>query len=266
VNLHLDDHELVMAMDGELRADDRDRVQTHLEACWTCRTRQKELEAAVADFVQLYKENGAASIPAANGPRALLKARMAEMGRQQRSAWWQPQPGWRTAWLGAMAAALLVAMLLTDRLLLERPDPTVVLAAPNPSLTPGAAVLEAPDRLCRESLPKNKTVPSALRRQVLAEYGVANASVAAYEVDYLITPALGGSDDIHNLWPHSYTNTEWNASVKDALEDRLHSMVCQGQLDLSTAQREIAANWIEAYKKYFHTDRPIARGEDWQRN
>jgi len=29
---------------------------------------------------------------------------------------------------------------------------------------------------------------------------------------------------------------------------------------LGTAQREIAGNWIEAYKKYFRTDRPIEYG------
>jgi hypothetical protein len=34
-------------------------------------------------------------------------------------------------------------------------------------------------------------------------------------------------------------------------------MVCGGELDLSTAQRDIAADWIAAYKKYFHTDRPL---------
>jgi hypothetical protein len=63
----------------------------------------------------------------------------------------------------------------------------------------------------------------------------------AYEVDYLVTPALGGSDDIHNLWPHSYSATAWNAEVKDALEDRLRGMVCDGSLDLTEAQREIAS-------------------------
>jgi hypothetical protein len=47
--------------------------------------------------------------------------------------------------------------------------------------------------------------------------------------------------------------------VKDALEDRLRQMVCGGQLDLTTAQHEIAVNWIAAYKKYFHTARPLAR-------
>jgi hypothetical protein len=35
------------------------------------------------------------------------------------------------------------------------------------------------------------------------------------------------------------------------LEDVIHhKLVCAGQLDLKTAQREIASNWIEAYHKY----------------
>jgi hypothetical protein len=38
--------------------------------------------------------------------------------------------------------------------------------------------------------------------------------------------------------------------VKDALERKLHKLVCTGQLDLKTAQSEIASNWIEAYEKY----------------
>lgn len=45
--------------------------------------------------------------------------------------------------------------------------------------------------------------------------------------------------------------------MKDDLEDHLRDLVCEGQLDLATAQREIAGNWIEAYKKYFHTEIPL---------
>jgi hypothetical protein len=40
------------------------------------------------------------------------------------------------------------------------------------------------------------------------------------------------------------------------LEDRLHQLVCDGSLDLATAQRDIETDWIAAYKKYFHTDKP----------
>jgi hypothetical protein len=96
-----------------------------------------------------------------------------------------------------------------------------------------------------------------LRRRVFALYGMPGADPNAYEVDYLITPALGGADDIGNLWPQSYRATIWNARVKDALEDRLHDLVCRGDLDLPTAQHEISSDWIGAYKKYFHTDKPI---------
>jgi hypothetical protein len=60
------------------------------------------------------------------------------------------------------------------------------------------------------------------------------------------------------LWPEPYSS-EWNAHVKDELEDYLHEQVCRGKLDLPTAQREISTNWISAYQKYFHTDKPLRR-------
>lgn len=258
---HLSDRELIMAMDGELSAKDSARVVSHLEACWSCRARKRELESAIADFVQDYRESAPATLPLSDGRRARLKARLGVISEQERSAWWQPWQGWRYARLAAVTVGFLLVAILADRQVLHRQMSAVVFAAPNPSLTPGAAVFERPEQLCRESLPKNKDVPASLRRRVLEEYGLENAPEKAYEVDYLITPALGGSDDIHNLWPHSYTNTAWSAKVKDSLEDRLHELVCQGQLDLPTAQREIAANWIEAYKKYFHTDKPIPSTE-----
>ena len=128
---------------------------------------------------------------------------------------------------------------------------------PNARLTPGAAVFADRQEVCSTAEPKNRMVPVSLRKRVLEEYGVGNAEPRAYEVDYLITPALGGADDIRNLWPQSYAANGWNARVKDALEDRMHEMVCEGQLDLTTAQREISTDWIAAYKKYFHTDRPL---------
>ena len=258
--LHLSDRELIMAMDGELRPSDANRVESHLEACWTCRSRKTEMEQAIVDFVHLHQAGRDPRLPRSDGPRAMLKARLAEMAQSRQSPWWQSTNTRRRGWLAASACGLLIALIVSNRFLAE-PRPSVVFAAPNPVLTPGAAVLENPNELCREPRPKNKEVDATLRRRVFEEYGVANAPARAYEVDYLITPALGGADDIHNLWPHSYSNTQWNAKVKDALEDRLRDLVCQGKLDLPIAQREIAANWIEAYKKYFHTDHPVRSPE-----
>jgi hypothetical protein len=258
---HLSDRELVMAMDGELTRDDTKRVESHLESCWTCRSRKQDLERAITAFVHLYRNHPELQLPPSAGPRAMLKARLAELAQAHPVPWHKPANMLRCRWVTAAAFGFLGAAIFAHGYLVERRAPDVVLAAPNPTLTPGAAVMENPINLCRESMPKNKAVPSSIRRRVFEEYGVANAPAKAYEVDYLITPALGGSDDIQNLWPHSYANTEWNAKVKDALEDRLRNLVCQGKVDLSTAQREIATNWIEAYKRYFHTEHPLRSQE-----
>ena len=44
--------------------------------------------------------------------------------------------------------------------------------------------------------------------------------------------------------------------LRDVLESRLHELVCQGKMPLATAENGIATDWIGAYKKHFHTDRP----------
>ncbi len=91
----------------------------------------------------------------------------------------------------------------------------------------------------------------------MQKYGLTSVAGNAYEIDYLVAPQLGGDANVRNLWPEPSLNTVWNARVKDALETRLRELVCAGQLDLSTAQREISRDWIAAYKKYFHTNQPI---------
>lgn len=52
-----------------------------------------------------------------------------------------------------------------------------------------------------------------------------------------------------NLWPQPY-RIKYGARIKDVLETKLKRMVCEGKLTLAQAQKEIATNWIAAYKKY----------------
>ncbi len=254
---HLSDEELLQAVDGELSTHDGGGVESHLAACWACRARKQEIEAAIGEFIRAHRQNLDWRIPSADGPRALLRAQLAQLAEP-------PRLRWRLSWAVAAVAAAAFGLAAVAYLGLhawERRPPArmVAVTVPNPSLTPGATVLVGRSEVCMESNTKNKAVPVALQRRVFDEYGIRSAAPAAYEVDYLITPALGGADDIHNLWPQAYSATVWNAQVKDALEDHLRELVCDGQLDLATAQRELAANWIEAYKKYFHTDQPLTR-------
>lgn len=255
---HLSDQELLLAADGELSAQDTARVDSHLAACWPCRTRKHELETAVAGFIRGYRRTLDSRIPSADGPRALLKAQIAQLNA--------PLPHStlsdifrKLSW--PVAAGLFLATFMgyfASRSWIATPRArAATVTVPDRILTPGATVFIGREEVCRASNAKNKDVSTTVRRKVFEEYGIPSAEPRSYEVDYLITPALGGSDDIHNLWPESNAATIWNAVVKDELEDHLRDLVCSGQLDLTTAQREIAINWIEAYKKYFHTDRPL---------
>ncbi len=179
----------------------------------------------------------------------MLKAQLARLNEPRDFAW----QNW---WLAAGIGALMITAGLAIGQFWSHSTRTLVVTVPDPRLTPGATVLLGPREVCSASSAKNKTVSVALQKKVFEAYGISRAEPRAYEVDYLITPALGGADDIHNLWPQSNFDTVWNAQVKDDLEDHLRALVCDGKLDLATAQREIAGNWIGAYKKYFHTDLP----------
>ncbi len=131
-------------------------------------------------------------------------------------------------------------------------------ATPNRDLTPGATRPVTRTEICSAGYrDMNRMVSPAVQQEVFRKYGIPVALKKDYEVDYLITPELGGADVMQNLWPEPYSSTDWGAHVKDALEDRLHRMVCEGTIDLATAQHEMAGDWISAYKKYFHTDKPL---------
>lgn len=258
---HLSDQELLMAVDGELSAREVGRVESHLAICWACRARKQDLETAIAGFIRFQRSSFEDQIPPPDGPRALLRAQLnqlmdANCSRPKFLRFLGQRLGW-AALLAALLAAGVTLFVWRESAQWRAAEP-VAMTVPNPNLTPGAAVLLSQPDVCRGSSANNKMVPAALQKRVFAEYGIRAAEPGTYEVDYLITPALGGADDIHNLWPESTNAALWNAQVKDALEGRLRDMVCEGQLDLQTAQREIAGNWIQAYKKYFHTDRPLA--------
>jgi hypothetical protein len=245
---HLSDQELVLAADGELNPRREAQVRAHLAACWQCRTRFGGIEGAIGDFVRIHSATLDPQLPPVAGPRALLKAQLAVAASQPgpRRGWFLPAR-W-PAFVGlAFATALVVYFAIPER---------GAGAVPRRTLTPGAVRQVMKADVCAANISQAFIVPVSLQRRVFEEYGIRNARPDAYEVDYLITPELGGAADIRNLWPEPYSATVWNARVKDALEDRLHQMVCDGQLDLATAQHDISTNWIAAYKKYFHTDLP----------
>jgi len=256
---HLTDQQLLLYLEGELPKRETLPVREHIDRCWRCRARRQELEHAIEDFIRVHQDSLDAKLPPADGPRALLVAQMEQLAAAGRDLhrfpfWLSARLFWpATALCGLLAGWLFIGPQIRA-LIPARPRPPV--SIPNSNLTPGATVLLSRQAICSQENVKNRAVPVALQQRVFEEYGIPRAEPRAYEVDYLVTPALGGAEDIHNLWPQSYSSI-WNAKVKDALEDRLRDLVCDGSIELSQAQREIANNWVEAYKKYFHTDIPL---------
>lgn len=123
--------------------------------------------------------------------------------------------------------------------------------SPDALLTPGDTLDVIKQDICTRGYSKKvRNVPQSVKEEAYREYGINSRLPGEYEIDHLISLELGGSNSLKNLWPESFQTQPWNAHVKDALENKLHEMICSGQIDIKLAQREIATDWIAAYKKY----------------
>jgi hypothetical protein len=249
---HLTDERLLLLVDGELQPRRAEAARRHLHACASCRTRFEQIEASAAEFEHAYRHDRAAETPNPGALRHALRAQLADIGQQSR-----PAPSW------AVACAILLGVLLGVEFLSSRSGPAAGPGSPHTGarpiayLTPGATRRVAATDLCAMKSATTRRISPQVRQAVIRDYNMDRVPAHDYELDYLITPELGGSDDRRNLWPERYSSDVWNARVKDELERLLPNLVCAGTLPLATAQRDMATDWIAAYKKYFHTDRPL---------
>ena len=262
--MHPTDQDLLLCADGELSSRQAASVRRHLEACWNCRARMAEMQRTIGDVVRVHQRDLGAKIPPVDGPRALLKLQLSTATQQpRRTPWWNLNFVIHPSRL-VVVCAFALAFLIGGRVVYLRTEESPSSAFPNSellpnrSLTPGASMAAALGDICAMDhdavvLP----VSDILRDQVFQEYGLRKTSADSYEVDFLISPGLGGTDDIRNLWPQRRFNATWNSFVKDQLEDYLHRSVCAGKVDLATAQRDVSTDWIAAYKKYFRTSEPV---------
>ena len=96
-----------------------------------------------------------------------------------------------------------------------------------------------------------RNVPQSEKYEVEAEYGMAERLYGrTLEIDHIVSLELGGSNEVANLFPEK-ANARPGYKVKDRLENRLHDLVCSGQMSLRRAQTQIAANWQELYEKVY---------------
>ncbi|MCP5112871.1 MAG: hypothetical protein GY953_18755 [bacterium] len=118
---HPDDGDLLRYADNELPAREAKKVESHLAACWQCRTELAELERTIEDCVR-YRQSAAEALPEPPEPWSDIYRRFAEVdgALETKSLASRFFEGLRAAigpprrWVPAMAV-LLVALLIVDQ-------------------------------------------------------------------------------------------------------------------------------------------------------
>lgn len=130
-----------------------------------------------------------------------------------------------------------------------------VFSLPDPRCTPGAidpAVTQSDIHrtICVAGYTARIRPPESVteteKRLSLEAYDGGRA-LGHYEYDHLVSLELGGArNDPRNLWPEP----GGVPNPKDALENHLHALVCEGRMKLAAAQLTLARNWVLAYRRY----------------
>lgn len=95
-----------------------------------------------------------------------------------------------------------------------------------------------------------RDVPQSLRLEVFARDNVSYPQPeGSTELDHRINLAIGGSNDIDNLWVQFDTYPGYHE--KDKLEDYLLHNVCNGNIDINYAQERIYDDWYEYYQEIY---------------
>jgi hypothetical protein len=123
---------------------------------------------------------------------------------------------------------------------------------PDPGCTPGTRYrLVTKARICTPGYAgRVRNVPQSRKDAVYAAYGMStHFNGHNGEVDHLVSLELGGTNATANLFPEAASPAP-GSHEKDRLENRLHELVCSGQVTLRKAQRAIATDWVKAYRVY----------------
>jgi hypothetical protein len=123
---------------------------------------------------------------------------------------------------------------------------------PDQSCTPGVIDPKVTQEnisitICAKGYTKTVRPPTSytnkLKLQQILDYGYFDKNPKNYEEDHLISLELGGDPtDPKNLWPEPGAIP----NPKDKIENLCNKKVCDGEITLAEAQKQIANNWTVA--------------------
>lgn len=130
---------------------------------------------------------------------------------------------------------------------------------PNPSLSPGLIATSNLSDLtttqsCGTYSQCHRNTTEEQKKQVHTEYPTCPTGAGQSEIDHIIPLALGGADDVKNLWCQPDINP-WNGEnygyhTKDKLESFLVIQVKAGAMTPKNAQACIINDWVKCYQQY----------------
>jgi hypothetical protein len=123
---------------------------------------------------------------------------------------------------------------------------------PDPTLTPGAVRTTNLGEICGDDTRSLRHGSRERSDLIFERYHIAPADRMQYTLDHLIPLEIGGADVVDNIWPEPRRSLagEWDDTRKDQVERRLGMLVCSGELDVEIAQKAIAEDWTEAWRRY----------------
>jgi hypothetical protein len=122
----------------------------------------------------------------------------------------------------------------------SRPDPACTPGALNPAVTQGTIDSTICAAGWTETVRPAESITEQEKASSMAAYGD-SGSMGEYEFDHFVPLELGGAtNDPGNLWPEP----GGSPNPKDAVENELRREVCDGQISLAQAQREMVKNWV----------------------
>jgi hypothetical protein len=142
----------------------------------------------------------------------------------------------------------LVAALAASACILFSGGTALASSGPDAVLTPGATdpnVTQAniQQTICLVGYAEGiRNVSTATKNAVYSEYQIPKSQRSKYVIDHLVPLEVGGANSKANLWPQAKTD----AKTKDTVENLLHAEVCNGTVDLATAQQGFETDWRSA--------------------
>ena len=123
---------------------------------------------------------------------------------------------------------------------------------PDPVCNPGAIRTTDLQSICHGGSTKQfrptSEYTTALKKIQMVWYGMTGLLTKDVEEDHLISLELGGHPTSPlNLWPEPWKG-DYNAHIKDFVENRTHKLVCAGKMDIVEAQDRIASDWVSLGK------------------